>query len=127
MHEYLATEYGHKKFDIIVDLVGAQELYTHSPTLLKEDCVYVNIGDYTNGMWKTLLNWFLNVYWPEWLGGTARKYIMFGPWETPKVVDALVKLMADGKIQSVIERSIGFEQVLEVSKLAQSRLIAELM
>ncbi|PVI06486.1 NAD(P)-binding protein [Periconia macrospinosa] len=111
--EYLAKEYGDRKFDIIVDTVGAQDVYTHSPAFLKDDCVYVNIGDYTNGLFRTVFHWFVNLYWPQWLGGTPRRFIMFGPWETPKVIDPLTKLMADGKIKPVIERTVAFDQVLE--------------
>lgn len=119
LHEHLAKQYGENKFDIVVDMVGAQELYINSLVFLKEGCVYVNIGDYTNGLWTTLLNWFLNTYWPELLGGTPRKFIMFGPWGATKLVDQLTTLMADGKIKPVIEKSVSFDQVLEVSEMKQ--------
>jgi NADPH:quinone reductase-like Zn-dependent oxidoreductase len=115
LHERLAQEFGDRKFDIVVDLVGAQELYNKSPSFLKEDGVYVNIGDFTHGLWVTLFYWIMNYLRPVWLGGTPRKFIMFGPETGPEAGDWVQKLVAEKKVKAVIDRSIAFDQVLEVS------------
>jgi hypothetical protein len=111
----LAREFGDRKFDIVVDTVGAQELYEKSPSFLKEDGVYVNIGDFTHGMLATVYHWIVNYLRPVWLGGTPRKWIMFGPDVGPEAGVWVQKLVADGKVKAVIDRSVGFDQVLDVS------------
>jgi NADPH:quinone reductase-like Zn-dependent oxidoreductase len=115
LHGYLAKEFGDRKFDFVLDTVGAQKLYENSPGYLKEDGVYVNIGDFTNGMWLTAFHWFLNYFRPVWLGGTPRRFIMFGPSVDGEAGDWLTKLIAEGNVRAVIDRSVSFDEVLEVS------------
>lgn len=121
LHEYLAQQYGEKKFDIIVDTVGAQDLYTHSPGYLKEDGPFVNIGDFTNGTWRTALHWFLNLFWPTWLGGTPRRYVMFGPGFDTVATNWFTTLVAEGKVKAVIDKSIAFDDLLEGFDLVASK------
>jgi len=114
LHQRLAQEFGDRKFDIVVDLVGAQELYNKSPSFLKEAGVYVNIGDFTHGLWITMFYWIMNCLRPVWLGGTPRKWIMFGPAAGPEAGVWVQNLVAEGKVKAVIDRSVAFDQVLEV-------------
>ncbi|KAF2241743.1 NAD(P)-binding protein [Trematosphaeria pertusa] len=115
LHGYLAKEFGDRKIDVVVDTMGAQDLYTNSPKYLKEDGVFVNIGDYTSGTLLTAFYWLLNLFWPRWLGGTPRKFVMFGPDFGPDTVQWVQRMVGGGKMKAVIDRSVGFDQVLEVS------------
>jgi NADPH:quinone reductase-like Zn-dependent oxidoreductase len=119
LDERLAREFGDRKFDIVVDTVGAQGLYEKSPLFLKEDGVYVNIGDFTHGLLATIFYWIMNYLRPVWLGGTPRRWIMFGPDVGPDAGVWVQKLVADGKVKAVIDRSVGFDQVLDVSLCVQ--------
>lgn len=114
LQDRLAKDYADRPFDVIVDMVGNQDLYVNSPHYLKEDGVFVNIGDYTKGTFATALHWFLNTWWPRWLGGTPRNYKMFPPSFEPDVSVWFPSLIAKGQVRAVIERTMGFEEVLEV-------------
>lgn len=87
LHQYLATEYGQpdQQFDFILDTVGSQALYINSPKYLKKGGVFVNIGDYTDGMFWTIFYTIMNHVRPTWLGGTPRKFVMFSGDTDPKV------------------------------------------
>ncbi|KAF2691473.1 NAD(P)-binding protein [Lentithecium fluviatile CBS 122367] len=130
LHEYLAKEFGDRKFDIVVDTAGAQELYENSPAYLEEDGVYVNIGNLTNGLWLTAFHWFMNYFRPVWLGGTPRKFVMFGPTVRSEAGDWVTRLVAEGKVKAVIDRSVSFYQVLEAfdviaSKRTRGRMVVK--
>jgi NADPH:quinone reductase-like Zn-dependent oxidoreductase len=114
LDERLARGFGDRKFDIVVDTVGAQGLYEKSPSFLKEDGVYVNIGDFTHGLLVTIFYCIMNYLRPVWLGGTPRRWIMFGPDVGPEASVWVQKLVADGKVKAVIDKSVGFDQVLDV-------------
>jgi hypothetical protein len=92
----------------------------NSPSFLKEDGVYVNIGDFTHGLWKTMFYWAVNYLRPVWLGGTPRKWIMFGPQVGPEGGVWLQKLVAEEQVKAVIGKSITFDQLLQVSLSIES-------
>ena len=78
--QYLARAYGgSKKFDVIIDTVGVQSLYTHCPAYLKEGKSLLNAGvlPYTgSGIWGVMSltkDMLANYFWPRFLGGTDRK------------------------------------------------------
>ncbi|KAF1952662.1 GroES-like protein [Byssothecium circinans] len=121
LHVRLAKEFGERPFDIVIDTVRAQELYTNSPSYLKEDGIFLNIGDFTNGLFATAWNWLMNWCWPRWLGGTPRNYVMFGPDINPETVEQLLKLMEKGEIKAVKERTAEFDDVLEAFDILASK------
>lgn len=130
LHEHITKEFADRPFDFIFDTVGDQTLYTNSPKYLKEDGVFVNIGDYTHGTFRTMWYWFTNTWWPTWLGGTPRRFIMFAVVLDRQCEEDLARFMAEGKVRAVIDRSVAFEQVpdaLDVvaAKRARGRFVVK--
>lgn len=115
LHEYLAREYGTRPFDLVLDTVGAQELYTHSPGFLKEEGSFVNIGNYAYGRLWQMVYTAVNLLWPAWLGGTPRRFVVFGPGRDPDFVERLVGMVREGKIKVHVEKVFAFEELCDVS------------
>jgi NADPH:quinone reductase-like Zn-dependent oxidoreductase len=117
LHAYLSKQYSERPFDFILDVMGNQEIYTHSPAYLKPDGTYMNIGDYTHGSFWTLWYWFSNTYWPQWLGGVPRKSMMFQGKRDQECIDNLVHFIRDGKIKGLVEKCFAFEDALDAYDL----------
>jgi D-arabinose 1-dehydrogenase-like Zn-dependent alcohol dehydrogenase len=64
-------------FGAILDTVGSQDVYEHSPEYLKQSGVYVNVGSVGISTGLSLWRWFKNSVRPSWLGGVSRMFIMF--------------------------------------------------
>ncbi|KAF2184853.1 NAD(P)-binding protein [Zopfia rhizophila CBS 207.26] len=123
VQKFLAKEYGTRPFDVVVDTVGAQKIYTHSPAFLKESGVFVNIGGYTDGTAWTLWHWFINYFWPSWLGGTPRKYVMFSGSPDQESMEKLVKYVGEGKMTTVVEKVYEMDQLLEAFDLLNTKRV----
>ncbi|KAF2867064.1 hypothetical protein BDV95DRAFT_598209 [Massariosphaeria phaeospora] len=123
LHAYLAKEYSDQKFDFILDTVGSQELYNNSPGYLKEGGTFLNIGDFTSGTLLTLIHWILNTYWPKWLGGTPRKYIMFSGKAEPTSSDWIFKLLQEGNAKATVEKAFNFDQALEALDMIATKRV----
>jgi len=115
LHEYLAKEYGTRPFDFVLDTIGAQELYTKSPGFLKENGAFVNIGNYAHGRFWMLVYVILNMFWPWWLGGTPRKFVIFTPQRDPEFMVKLMDLVREEKIKVHIEKVFTFVELCDVS------------
>jgi NADPH:quinone reductase-like Zn-dependent oxidoreductase len=123
LHEYLGKEYGGRPFDFILDTLGNQDIYTHSPAYLKPDGVYMNVGDYTHGAFWTLWYWLSNAYWPKWLGGVPRKAMMFQIHRDGECSDGLVRLIHERKVKGLVERCFAFEDALDAYDLVLSKRV----
>lgn len=111
--DYLARTYKDRPFDVILDAVGTQALYTQSPSYLKPKGVYVNVGALEGFMW-TLWCWAQNALWPTILGGTPRKYVMFSTVPNGKSAKKLADMVRAGKLRVVVDSIFEMDQVLEV-------------
>lgn len=123
LHEYLAKEYKDRPFDFILDTMGNQQLYTHSPNYLKKDGMFLNIGDYTHGTFWTIWYTISNTLCPTWLGGTTRKFAFFSGDVDRESEALLVRFIGEGKVKAVIDRTAGFEDVLDALDLVVTRRV----
>ena len=116
LHEHLAAEYTHQRtFDAILDTVGSQDLYTHSPQYLKPNGIYVNVGSTLDkSALHTFWRWFKNSNWPAFLGGTPRRFIMFGAAISPEGVKSLAELAKEGKLRIQVDKVFEMDKALEV-------------
>lgn len=123
LHDYLSKEYNDRPFDFILDTMGDQSIYTHSPAYLNPDGIYMNVGDYTHASFWTLWYWFSNAYWPKWLGGIPRKSMMFQIRMDQECSDDLVRLIREGKIKGQMEKCFAFEDALDAYDLLLSKRV----
>lgn len=110
--KYLAEKYGAEPFDIILDTVGNQELYTKSPEYLKPDGPVVNVG--INEGVKTMLLWGKNAILPPALGGVPRKYVMFTTVLDMRMSGIVADLAEAKKLKAVVAQTFEMEDALEV-------------
>jgi len=92
-------------FDFVLDCVGLQALYVNSPAYLKTDGMVINIGS-MEGSGATLKNWIFNTWWPTWLGGVPRRYVMLSTPPSKDDAVVLVKLVEKVSSRSLSTRCL---------------------
>lgn len=110
--KYLAEKYEAEPFDVILDTVGNQELYTKSPGYLKPDGPVVNVG--INEGVKTMLLWGKNAILPSALGGVPRKYVMFTTVLDMRMSGIVADLAEAKKLKPIVAQTFKMEDALEV-------------
>ncbi|KAN0065836.1 hypothetical protein ACQY0O_000966 [Thecaphora frezii] len=92
--------HGSEPFDVVLDCVGSMSTYFASPGFLKPGGVYYNVGASAldgGNLLSSALHFLRDVvralYWPRWLGGTPRKYVM-----------ALTEIQFMDRLQAHVER-----------------------
>ena len=113
LHESLSKKYASEPFDAILDTIGIQSLYVNSPSYLKPDGVFVNVGA-MEGFLSSISSLAKNLIWPRFLGGTPRKYIMQQTNPDAHTMQYLIKLVEDGKLVVVVDRVFEMEDALLV-------------
>ncbi|KAL3457171.1 NAD(P)-binding protein [Aspergillus heterothallicus] len=105
---YLEQEYRTEPFDFVLDCVGTQALFTHSPAYLKPDGAVINIG-MLEGVAVTSWNMLVNTWLPTWLGGVPRRYIRFS--SPPKHEDAIyvAHLVEEGRLRIPVDSVFSME------------------
>ena len=127
---YLASQYTTSPFDIIFDCVGSQPLYLHSSAYLKPSGTFINIGSMEAGVGAMLKNWVVNTWWPTWLGGVPRRYIMFSTPPSKDDAVVLVKMVEEEKLKIAIDSVFGMNDALRAyervaTKRARGRVIVK--
>ncbi|ERF69271.1 hypothetical protein EPUS_03975 [Endocarpon pusillum Z07020] len=128
--DHLARTYSDRPFDVILDTVGTQALYERSPSYLKPNGVYINVGALEGFMWS-LWCWAKNTLWPTILGGTPRRYIMFSTVPNGKSAEKLADMVETGKVRVVVDSVFGMDEVLEAydrlaSKRAKGKIVIKI-
>lgn len=111
--DHLARTYRSRPFDVILDARGTQALFEQSPSYLKPDGLYVNVGDMEGFTW-TLWCWAKNALWPTILGGTPRRYVMFSTTPDGKGAEKLAEIVQAGKLKAVVDSVFDMDRALEV-------------
>ncbi|OZJ04521.1 hypothetical protein BZG36_02246 [Bifiguratus adelaidae] len=118
LHEYLASTYGERPFDAIIDCVGVQDLYVHSAGYLKKDAPFLNMGIQRpvgrDWAWSDIRIFFTaqlkNYFRPRFLGGTPRKYAFISATPEPTKLERIRQMIADGKLKYIIDSVWPFEE-----------------
>jgi NADPH:quinone reductase-like Zn-dependent oxidoreductase len=119
--EYLKSKYSKEPFDSILDCAGIQSLYANSPGYLKPSGSVVNVGAF-EGLWETSRNWFTNTWWPKWLGGVPRRYIMFSTPPSKDAATYTAKLIEEGKVRILIDSVWDMEDLVKAyARIATKR------
>lgn len=95
----------------MLDCVGLQALYVNSPAYLKPDGMVINIGA-MEGSGAILKNWIVNTWWPTWLGGVPRRYVMFSTPISKDDAVVLVKLVEEGKLKISVDSVFSMEDAI---------------
>jgi len=96
----------------VLDCVGLQALYVNSSAYLKPDGMVINIGSMEKGLGATLKNWIFNTWWPTWLGGVPRRYVMFSTPPSKDDAVVLVKLVEEGKLEISVDSVFSMEDAI---------------
>ncbi|KAL1968722.1 hypothetical protein VTN77DRAFT_1548 [Rasamsonia byssochlamydoides] len=127
LHEYLRSSHHSKRqFDAIIDCIGIQDLYTHSPEYLARGKPYLNIGALTaTPTLAGFLSWtwtqMLNMFWPSFLGGVPRPYCFHSTTPDVNTLNRVKKLVAEGKLRQVVDSIWEMEDVLKAYERMESK------
>ncbi|KAF8508092.1 quinone oxidoreductase [Hysterangium stoloniferum] len=100
------------KFHAIFDTVGSSsELFTASPAYLAPNGTFVSVGTSIGGIVNMITSYVKTEFWPVWLGGTKRKYIHVVVINRKADLDALSKLIGEGKVTPLVDSTFPFEDV----------------
>ena len=94
------------------DCVGLQALYANSPAYLKPEGMLINVGS-MEGFGTTLKNWIFNAWWPTWLGGVPRQYVMFSTPPSKDDAVVLVKLVEESKLKISVDSVYSMEDAIK--------------
>ena len=75
----------------------------------------INIGS-MEGLGATLKNWIFNTWWPTWLGGVPRRYVMFSTRPSKGDAVVLVKLVEAGKLKISVDSVFRMEDAIRAYK-----------
>ena len=124
LHDFLVKSYSTRPFDAIIDTVGSQDLYTHSPAYLHEGKPFLNLGsgftaeislrDVLYMAWSMTSNYL----WPRLLWGTPREYIFFGAKPDGVTLERLRQYVDEGKLKGVTDSVWDMEDALKVRSRA---------
>lgn len=117
-----------KPFDAVVDAIGVQDLYNRCAGYLVEDGVYAAIGiKPTAHSLVSYVGAFVamqaNALWPRasWLGGTGRTWRGVTVLSaTAGELEALLALLAEGKIRVVVGSEFRMEDVQKGYEILRS-------
>ncbi|KAJ7658498.1 hypothetical protein B0H17DRAFT_1171879 [Mycena rosella] len=116
---HLAKTYGAQPFAYILDCVGTQALFVHSPGYLAPDGLLVNVGNF-EGAGITIWRAMLNTYLPCIFGGVPRRYAMISTTPNGEKAAGLARMVEEGQLRVVVDEVFEFEDALK----AYDRMIA---
>ncbi|KAK2809484.1 hypothetical protein FQN50_003752 [Emmonsiellopsis sp. PD_5] len=122
---YLAAHHSNPPFDRILDTIGIQDLYTHSPAYLSAGTpagtpTFFNIGalhavdtttDILAAFWRILIR---NPYLPVIFGGVPRGYECVTTDVDKEMFEEVVKMVEGGRLRVVVDSVWGMEEGLKV-------------
>jgi len=121
VHAYLASsEYAQKPFDAIIDIVGIQELFIHSPSYLAPGKKFIGIGamygdlSFTGAL-KFIGKNLWNRYCPIMFGGIPRSFEFYSAKPEPQSYVVLREMVQEGRLRQVLDSTWEFEDVPKVS------------
>lgn len=118
----LAHVYGNHKFDLIIDTLGMQSLYTQSPAYLAHDKLYICLGalsvsrgsHFFWNMAKFLRTLAVNYYWPQKLWGTPRQYMFMSAYPDELKMGRVRDLVEKGVLKAVVDSVWDLKDIVKV-------------
>jgi len=96
------------------------DLFAHSPEYLAPNGVFVSVGPNGPNMFKVVLTVVRSLLQPTWLGGTPRKFRMFFVDPKPDDLEALGKMLAEGKLKCPVDSTSPFGDALKAFEHLQT-------
>jgi NADPH:quinone reductase-like Zn-dependent oxidoreductase len=121
LHAYLAeSEHAGSPFDAIIDNVGIQELFTHSPSYLAPGKKFIAIGAMNaelslKGAFQLGYLMLWNQFCPVIFGGVPRKFQFYSAKPDLPSLELLRKMSQEGSLRQIIDSIWEFEDVPRVS------------
>ncbi|KAG6845017.1 hypothetical protein H0H87_001538 [Tephrocybe sp. NHM501043] len=134
IHETLLADPPSPKFNIIFESVGLSDpsLYTHSPTYLAPNGVFVSNGPFPKDtsvpeLWNAVKT-IVAVCTPRWLGGVPRRWILVTDIYSKAKLDATQALAAQGALNLPIDTVFDFKDVIDgyvkqMTKRARGKIV----
>ncbi|OJJ50755.1 hypothetical protein ASPZODRAFT_137897 [Penicilliopsis zonata CBS 506.65] len=126
LYDYLITHYATQRFDAIIDCIGIQELYLHSPAYLCEGGKYLNIGAYATkttlaGVFQWTWNQYANRFCPVWLGGIPRWYMFYSATPDVPTLNRVRQMVEEGHLKQVVDSVWEMEDVKKAYERMESK------
>ncbi|THH14714.1 hypothetical protein EW146_g5661 [Bondarzewia mesenterica] len=114
---YLSQNPPTTKFNVFLEAVGLADdsLYVQSEKYLAPGGVFLTVGPQPAG-WASvpkLLKLCIDLIRPTWLGGVNRKWMAPMVKQKEEDLEAIRKLIADGKVKPVVDSVYSFEDALK--------------
>lgn len=126
LHAYLAaSKHADVPFDAIIDNVGIQDLYAHSPAYLAPGKKFIAIGAMNaelsiKGAVKLALLMLWNQFCPVIFGGVPRDFQFYSAQPDLRSLELLRKMSQEGSLRQVVDSIWEFEDVPKVSPYTAS-------
>ncbi|RAO65491.1 uncharacterized protein BHQ10_001503 [Talaromyces amestolkiae] len=127
LHTYLAMSvHAQTPFDAIIDCVGIQDLFIHSPTYLALGKNFINIGSLElEHSIKGTLHWvwlaFWNQYCPLIFGGIPRHFEFYSAEPDVQSLEKLRKLTQERKLRPVVDSVWEFEDASKAYQIMENK------
>jgi NADPH:quinone reductase-like Zn-dependent oxidoreductase len=120
VHEFLTATYASSPFSAIIDAVGVQEIYDHSPSYSSPNAPFVSVGVMSADLrFTTVLGSILqigsNLYRPRLLGGVSRPYIQKTANVDKESLEKLRVLVEGGQLKVVVDECFSFQNAIQVT------------
>ena len=124
-----------KAFDVVLDCVGSNATYDASPSYLKPEGKYVNVGASFIEPGVSFFSLLPTIFWtmkafmlPKVLGGTPRKYIMVAPAKGAESKKELNDLIEQGCLDPLTDSVFGFKEANKAyEKLMTNRAMGKVI
>ena len=116
---YLSRHFSDHPFSAIIDTVGIQDLFTHSPNILASSKPFVSVGpkasSYTySAVLLTLILMAKNFLLPQILGGVPRNYRQVTGLVNQEALQILRGMAEEGKLSVHVGTLVEMEDVQQV-------------
>lgn len=112
----LKEKYGNNKFDIILDAIGSNPLFHNCESYLNEKGIYLQVGAPMGGLMDNMkmgASVASNMLLPGFLGGVRRRYKFFLMSASKSRLEAINKLVTEGKLRPPVDSVYSFGDVLK--------------
>jgi NADPH:quinone reductase-like Zn-dependent oxidoreductase len=119
VQDYLTSTFSNTPFNAVIDTVGIQPIYEHSPKYLSKQGLFVSVGVSSDKLsvsctLRSMLTMASNLYWPRFLGGIARPYIQKTVTVDSALLERLSVLIEENKLKVIVDSTFEMGDALKV-------------